>query len=323
MKHLLSIIVPVYNVEKYLKHCLDTICSQTYSDFECILVDDGSKDNCGRICDEYAEKDERFIVIHQQNAGLSDARNNALKIAKGDLVAFVDSDDWLEPNMYERLISLLDQYQADIAMCSYQSYHGNHMPLSGIEQVSGIDFTRSVLKDEIGSQLWKFVYKRNLWDGIVSPARRHVQDMMVLHKVSFRAKKVVTSDEKLYFYNDARENNISNNTKNIVKNKMDRALAFFWRMDFAVEHGFDEDVKRCVLEKALNFSVAAFSLKHVMDTKYQQDVHTVRTHLKQYWKEICQFEDKRRQLMAWLIMNLPGMFPIISTVYLKFKANGD
>lgn len=98
---MISIIVPVYNVEKYLERCIESIVNQTYKDIEIILVDDGSPDNCPVICDRYAEKDNRIKVIHKQNGGLINARKSGLEIAQGDYIGFVDSDDWIEPEMYE------------------------------------------------------------------------------------------------------------------------------------------------------------------------------------------------------------------------------
>lgn len=98
---MISIIVPVYNVEKYLERCIESIVNQTYKDIEIILVDDGSPDNCSVICDRYAEKDNRIKVIHKQNGGLINARKSGLEIAQGDYIGFVDSDDWIEPEMYE------------------------------------------------------------------------------------------------------------------------------------------------------------------------------------------------------------------------------
>lgn len=103
-KGLLSVIIPVYKVEPYLKRCIDSVRKQTYEKLQIILVDDGSPDNCGKICDEYTELDSRIIAVHQENEGLSDARNNGLLFAKGEYIAFVDSDDWLAPTMYETLI---------------------------------------------------------------------------------------------------------------------------------------------------------------------------------------------------------------------------
>lgn len=99
----ISVIVPVYGVEKYLKQCVDSIVNQTYKNLEIILVDDGSPDNCPQLCDEWVKKDKRIRVLHKKNGGLSDARNAGLHISTGDLVLFVDSDDWVEPEMAEKL----------------------------------------------------------------------------------------------------------------------------------------------------------------------------------------------------------------------------
>ena len=118
-REFISVIVPVYNVEYYLKQCLDSIVNQTYRNLEIILVDDGSTDSSGDICDEYAQIDARIKVIHKENGGVSSARNAALDLCTpgGDLVAFVDSDDWLELNMYETLLEQIYLYNADIASC--------------------------------------------------------------------------------------------------------------------------------------------------------------------------------------------------------------
>ncbi|MBO4674921.1 MAG: glycosyltransferase [Elusimicrobiaceae bacterium] len=115
---LISIIVPIYNVEKYLSQCLDSIVAQTYQNLEIILVDDGSPDNCGKICDEYAAKDSRIKIIHQVNAGLSAARNAGLEIAMGEYIGFVDSDDYIESDMYEYLYGLIKRDNAAMAMCA-------------------------------------------------------------------------------------------------------------------------------------------------------------------------------------------------------------
>lgn len=113
----LSIIVPVYKVEKYLPKCIDSILAQTFTDFELILIDDGSPDRCGDICDEYAAKDDRIIVIHQENKGVSAARNAGLDIARGEYIGFVDSDDWIEPEMYETMLATAKESEAEIVAC--------------------------------------------------------------------------------------------------------------------------------------------------------------------------------------------------------------
>lgn len=110
---LFSIIVPVYNVEKYLVRCIESVINQTFKDFECILIDDGSLDNSGNICDEYSLKDSRIVVVHQNNAGVSAARNTGLNIAKGEYICFCDSDDWLEDSLLEQLSFYCQKYTSE------------------------------------------------------------------------------------------------------------------------------------------------------------------------------------------------------------------
>lgn len=117
---LVSIIVAVYNIEEYLQRCVDSILAQTYRNLEIILVDDGATDSSGRICDEYAQKDERIQVIHKKNGGLSDARNAGMDVAKGDYIGFVDGDDWIEPDMYRAMVTACEREQAQIAACRYK-----------------------------------------------------------------------------------------------------------------------------------------------------------------------------------------------------------
>ena len=116
---LFSIIIPVYNVEKYLNKCVDSVLNQTFTDFEVILVDDGSPDNCPAICDSYAEKDKRVRVIHKQNGGLICARKSGLEAARGDYIGFVDSDDWIEENMYELFADMIKKYSPDMVLSDF------------------------------------------------------------------------------------------------------------------------------------------------------------------------------------------------------------
>ncbi len=116
---LISIVIPVYKVEPYLSKCIDSILAQTYTNLEIILVDDGSPDNCPKICDEYAKLDNRIIVIHKENGGLSDARNAGIRIVTGEYIGFVDSDDYIDAKMYEILAQKITKYEADISICSY------------------------------------------------------------------------------------------------------------------------------------------------------------------------------------------------------------
>jgi len=119
---MVSVVVPIYNVEKYLERCIQSIIGQTYTNLQIILVDDGSVDKCPQICDEYAQKDSRIVVIHQCNAGVSAARNAGLKVAKGQYIGFVDPDDWVEPEMYESMVAEIEKEDTDLVICGYNYY---------------------------------------------------------------------------------------------------------------------------------------------------------------------------------------------------------
>lgn len=121
-KSKLSIIVPVYNVEKYLKQCIESILNQTYKNLEIILVDDGSKDSSGKIVDDYAIKDRRVIPVHKENGGISSARNTGLAYVTGEYLTFVDSDDWLDLDMYEKMIEAIEKYSADCVSSNVKCY---------------------------------------------------------------------------------------------------------------------------------------------------------------------------------------------------------
>lgn len=169
---LYSIIIPVYNVEKYLHRCLDSVINQTYTKLEIILVNDGSKDNSGIICDKYAESDSRIRVIHQKNQGVSSARNAGLNIATGDYISFIDPDDYIELNMYEQLSLHLSEHAVDIVRFGALRNGDvlNWLPFEGFYE--GEDFEKEILLPMIGSEkfggmfilgvLWMHVFKRDL-----------------------------------------------------------------------------------------------------------------------------------------------------------------
>ncbi len=171
MKHTkISIIVPVYNGGEFLSKCIESIVTQTEKDLELILIDDGSSDNSGLLCDQYARTDSRIKVIHQKNAGVSVARNKGINIAIGEYIGFVDSDDWVEPNMFERLLQEARNTDADIVMCDATTvYEDGHIQVDTITQLSGnqilkkSDFTPSLLLEMAGSAC-RCIYKNNRYN---------------------------------------------------------------------------------------------------------------------------------------------------------------
>lgn len=210
MEQLISVIVPVYNVEPYLRQCIDSILAQTYTNFELILVDDGSPDNCGAICDEYATKDSRIAVIHQENGGLSAARNAAMKIMRGEYVAFVDSDDYLAPEYLEVLYSAVVTDQADVSACCRMDDKGGK--LSPSERVLESLHTKIILTGsdtiyrmytqeiDIGVHVWAKLISRKLLQSKQFPINKACEDRALIPYVLYEANRVVVIPEALYFY---------------------------------------------------------------------------------------------------------------------------
>lgn len=201
---MISIIVPVYRVEEYIKECIDSILAQTYTDLEIILVDDGSPDNCGNICEDYSKKDERIKVIHKSNGGLSDARNAGIKAAKGEYIGFVDSDDWIEPNMYETLYKACSTNNADIAICGfYRDYTDKSIACVKFnnEIITGDDAVKKLIDgSQIQDHAWAKLYKTELWDNIDYPVGKNYEDVRTTYKTFIRAKRVCTVNKALYHY---------------------------------------------------------------------------------------------------------------------------
>lgn len=200
----ISVIVPVYNVELYLRRCLDSIISQSYENLEIILVDDGSLDNCGAICDEYAAKDRRIRAIHKINGGVASARNIGLAVATGDWVGWVDSDDWIEPEMFEVMLKSAENYDADIVICSrVESYpdYSLHVDWQQLGLLNKKQAIALLVEDNLlQSYLWDKLWKRKLFHDITIPQLKVFEDMAVMYRLFMRAERIVCLPDKFYHY---------------------------------------------------------------------------------------------------------------------------
>lgn len=194
-----SIIIPVYNVEKYLDRCILSCINQTYKDFEIILINDGSKDNSGGICDKYAKKDSRIKVIHQENAGVSTARNVGLKNTSGEYIIFVDSDDFVELNMLEKLNNILDHNEADCIIYNLNNIIENKF-------IYGEEVTNNMIKliiTEIVNFPWNKVYKKNIIEKYNIQFDKKIEigeDLLFSITYISKIKKIYLLNEKLYNY---------------------------------------------------------------------------------------------------------------------------
>lgn len=204
---LVSVIVPAYNVEKYIDKCMRTLLGQTYRNIEIILIDDGSTDNTPRICDEYAKRDNRIKVYHQENKGQADARNFALTVARGSHIVYADSDDYLSLNCIEKLVWLSQKYNADIVQCCAQKFweDGKKEKI----ELDGMDvkvYTASEALKEFCYQRkfyagpWAKLIQRELMEGLQFPVNTGYEDMAIMFHLIGKAKKIVLLPEVMYFY---------------------------------------------------------------------------------------------------------------------------
>ena len=201
---LISVVVPVYNVENYLARCIDTITRQTYARLEILLIDDGSTDRSGAMCDDFAQRDERITVIHKKNGGLSDARNVGIEDAHGDFITFIDSDDSVEPDMVEYLLSLINKFKTDMSLSSHTVVFDDHRNVLGNgheECLTAEECIRKMLYHrDVDTSAWAKLYRREIFDTIRYPVGRLFEDIATTYKTFIASGRVACGYVSKYNY---------------------------------------------------------------------------------------------------------------------------
>ncbi|WP_288230187.1 glycosyltransferase [uncultured Faecalicoccus sp.] len=274
-KDRISIIVPVYNVEKYIKRCLDSLTNQTYPDLEIIVVDDGSTDGSGRICDEYAKKDNRINVIHKANGGLSSARNAGLKCVQGEFVGFVDSDDYIELNMYECMLKSLKMTNSDIACAGIYRESletgkktvircsAKQLVYSDKEAIKEILLSRS-----IGISVWSKLYKSKIFTEVEFPIGETNEDAKILLETMV-GRKVVHTGLPLYHY-IVRDNSITSSyNKKTTKYAINNAIEIRSKL-LKIYPDMREISNLFVGESIGNLMVVYHKQKKIVDDNYSR-----------------------------------------------------
>lgn len=236
----ISIIVPIYKVELYLEECIDSILEQTHHNLEIILVNDGSPDNCGKICDEYAVKDNRIKVIYKKNGGLSDARNIGIEACSGEYVAFIDSDDILHPQFIEILFRNLVLNNADISCCNFQTFkHSSDINYllseNAVETFTGDEFLEILYEPHWIPQnviVCNKIYHHSIFEKLRFPLGKLHEDEFIFHEIYSGQKLLVYSPLELYFY---RKHDSSITQNYTLKNYYDTKEAHLRRLDFGKE----------------------------------------------------------------------------------------
>lgn len=234
----ISVIVPIYNVEKYLNRCIVSIVNQTYTNIEILLIDDGSTDNSGNICDSWKKKDERINVIHKNNGGLSDARNVGMDNANGQYISFIDSDDYIDEYMYEKLLNALLCSNSDISCCSVkmiweENQKSQMLTKSEYKILNTEEGLKSIiLEDYLKQPVWYKLYKASVIKNINFEKGKINEDVFWSYKVISRARRIIIIPDILYFYMQ-HEGSIMNNHYNLKR--LDVIDAKFQRYEFMEE----------------------------------------------------------------------------------------
>lgn len=243
MNDLVSVIIPIFRVEPYLNKCVTSLLNQTYDNLEIILIDDGSPDVCGQICDNYALIDNRVRVIHQRNKGLSDARNSGLDSSTGSYIIFVDGDDWIEPNTVECLLQSCINHDADASCCGHYKEFVERTtvhPVVAVKKIyEGDEIVAPAMRGLFAHYAWGKLWKRDLFDDCRFPSGMQFEDIATTWKLFLRCHRVVCIPD-VFFHYTYRKGSIGN-TKN-MKNLSDRWIAFKERYD--VMAGRSEELSR-------------------------------------------------------------------------------
>lgn len=242
---MISVIIPVYNVEKYLEKCIDSVINQSYSDLEIILVNDGSTDSSGKMCKKYSEIDNRIKVINKKNGGLSDARNKGLDIATGEYIAFLDSDDWVDINLYKNLYYLISKYNADISVCNFKRVYLEDDKLSDVEEKIEV-YTNTEAIEQIYYEsekstqtiiVWNKLYKKHILKDMRFPKGKIHEDEFLTPLLLYRATKVVYTNKQLIYYRQV-QGSIMNSSFSIKR--LDYLYALENRNKFLKEKNLNE-----------------------------------------------------------------------------------
>ncbi|MGL5549111.1 MAG: glycosyltransferase family 2 protein [Culicoidibacterales bacterium] len=285
----LSIIVPVYNVEAYVGRCLDSLLEQDFEDFEIIVVNDGSTDSSGKICDEYAKKDQRIRVIHQENQGVSAARNTGLNWIKGEYIGFIDPDDFIEKDMFKKLYTLCIENNAQIGVCNFQREIKGRRITNNSQKYEKKLTTKEALEELFKGELYRFslcnkIFQRHLFMNITFPEGRIHEDLATTYRLFGKAKNTIYTNYAGYIYT-VRENSILNKKYN--ENRLESFIAWNEILEY-----MNEQFRELMPQVVASYSYwcidnLAYIVKQV-ETESQQKKYfgIIRTNVKKHYQKI-------------------------------------
>lgn len=311
----ISIIVPVYNVEKYLDKCITSILEQSYADFELILINDGSTDRSGIICDEYKKSDSRVIVIHQENKGLAAARNTGIEKSRGKFITFIDSDDYIHFDMIKVLYSNIIKYKGDISICKYHMVYDENKNneinyKNNTKQLSNIEAVKLIVEKSQANMIVACckLYDKNLFNNIRYPIGKCHEDEFITYKLLYESNTIVVSDAKLYYYLQ-RTNSITG--KKFSIKRLDKLEALQQAITYFEDNKNKELIYLARIRYLINIQIAYFKVKYEM--KPNNEVLSMLINL--YRKEFKKCSVKNIKRVSWLKQIQVLFFNIYPNLY--------
>lgn len=317
-----SLVVPMFKVEKYLPRCIDSILNQTYENMEVILVNDGSPDNCGEIAESYSKKDDRVIVVHKENGGLSDARNVGMQYVTGDFTLFVDSDDWLEASMLEKLVNISNKYKADIVQSAFyyayneyllfdNRYYSQNDPYTILNNKELM--TELIINERVKNFAWGKLYKTSIILGV--PFKKGVlfEDVFWAHQVMHRVNTYVMLHQPLCYYFQRSDSIVSTYTPrnlDIIKGLKERHK-FIKEFYNNLSH---ESLKNLVKTMLIHYNLLLQYKIKDRDNGYKKEI---RSYINRNYREIIESVKKDRELKRQLI--LFHFHPYLNVLYLVIR----
>ena len=327
MEELVTVVVPIYNVEKYIDNCIQSIICQTYQNLQIILVDDGSPDNCPRICDEYQKNDSRIEVIHKKNGGLSDARNAGIQKAKGKFICFIDSDDFINSKYIEKLYNMIEKNDADIAIVNFkrvQEFKETYLKEDNENSTENVYTGKQMIENIYDKNLylqstvaWNKMYKTKLFQTIQFPYGNLHEDEYTTYKLYYNCKKIVMTSEPLYYYRYV-PNSIMN--KKFNQKRLDGILALEERLNF-----FNEKKEKRLYDLTLVRYMLVIMIHYMNCKMFLENSQEIQEELmnkyKKFYKKVIKLPEcsKQDKLKIMLFRASPKLYYQIRTYSKKIK----
>ena len=317
---LISIVIPIYKVEQYLRRCIDSVICQTYKNIEIILIDDGSPDNCGKLCDEIKKKDNRIKVIHKSNGGLSDARNCGINIATGKYITFIDSDDYVTEDYIEYMYRLLSQEKAEIAVCKLRKTINDNESCAIKDNISLCMNKYEAMREMLYADKYSVaapakLYLKELFIDVNFPIGKFSEDIFTTYKVFDKANKIVYGNKICYFYY-CRKNSLITSSFSMKKLDVVEGLEQFKRDIPIEEYGLKKAYASQMIECIMTILQSAPTYKQIMEIELWNKVKIYRN------ITICDSNASNR-VRGYAILSYLG--PILTVkilrVYYKIKWN--